>query len=66
MPQHVPTTSRARTCQITVIPPFHDAVDNATSMLAQEGLLGITDFFVSSKFDSPMRQMSWARRMFWR
>lgn len=49
-----------------MIPPFHNAVDNAISMLAQDGFLGVTDFFVSSKYDLPMRQMTWARRFFWR
>ncbi len=51
---------------LEVIPPFHNAVDNAISMLAADGFLGVTDFFVSGKYDLPMRQMSWARRFFWR
>jgi betaine lipid synthase len=49
-----------------VIPPFHNAIDNAISMLSPDGFLGVTDFFVSSKYDLPMRQMSWFRRFFWR
>jgi betaine lipid synthase len=49
-----------------VIPPFHDAVDNASSWLSQDGYLAITDFYVSGKYDQPMRQMNWARRFFWR
>lgn len=49
-----------------VIPPFHDAVDNAVAQLGPQGLLGVADFFVSSKYDTPMRQMHWARRFFWR
>lgn len=49
-----------------MIPPFHDAVDNATSWLAEDGLLGIADFYVSGKYDQPMRQMPWGRRFFWR
>lgn len=49
-----------------VIPPFHDAVDNAVSWLASDGYLAIADFFVSGKYDTPMRQMRWARRFFWR
>jgi hypothetical protein len=28
--------------------------------------MGVADFFVSSKYDLPMRQMSWLRRFFWR
>lgn len=50
-----------------MIPPFHAAVDRAISYLdREEGLLGVTDFFVSSKYDLPLRQMPWARRFFWR
>lgn len=51
---------------LSMIPPFHAAVDNAISMLAADGFLGICDFFVSAKYDAPMRQMSWGRRFFWR
>ncbi|GAX75478.1 hypothetical protein CEUSTIGMA_g2921.t1 [Chlamydomonas eustigma] len=51
---------------LSMIPPFHNAIDNAISMLAPDGFLGVTDFFVSSKYDLPMRQMSWFRRFFWR
>ncbi|KIY91411.1 betaine lipid synthase [Monoraphidium neglectum] len=51
---------------LSMIPPFIDAVDNATSWLAPDGLMGVTDFFVSGRYDVPMRQMSWARRFFWR
>ena len=49
-----------------MIPPFHDAVDNAVSWLAPDGLLGVADFYVSGRYDTPMRQMPWARRFFWR
>ncbi|KAF6256794.1 hypothetical protein COO60DRAFT_1656840 [Scenedesmus sp. NREL 46B-D3] len=47
-------------------PSFHDAVDNAVGQLAPDGLLGVADFFVSGKYDTPMRQMQWGRRFFWR
>lgn len=49
-----------------VIPPFHDTVTQAMTYLADEGLVGIADFFVSGKWDLPLRQMPWARRFFWR
>ena len=50
-----------------MIPPFHAAVDRAVSYLDQEeGLLGVADFFTSSKYDLPLRQMPWSRRFFWR
>jgi len=50
-----------------VIPPFHAAVDRAISYLDPKiGLLGVADFFVPSKYDLPMRQMTWLRRFFWR
>jgi hypothetical protein len=51
---------------LAVIPPFHDAVENAVNQLAPDGFMGVTDFFVSAKYDTPMRQMHWARRFFWR
>jgi betaine lipid synthase len=49
-----------------VIPPFHEAIDNAVMQLAPDGFLGAADFFVSGKYDTPMRQMHWGRRFFWR
>ena len=51
---------------LAVIPPFHDTVDKAATYLADEGLVGVADFFVSGKWDLPLRQMPWARRFFWR
>jgi betaine lipid synthase len=51
---------------LSMIPPFIDAVDNATGWLAPDGLIGVTDFYVSSKYDLPLRQMPWQRRFFWR
>jgi betaine lipid synthase len=52
---------------LSMIPPFVDAVDNAVSWLhPADGLLGVADFYVSGKYDLPMRQMPWARRFFWR
>ena len=49
-----------------VIPPFIQAIDRAVSYLEQEGIMGVTDFYVSGKYDLPMRQMGWLRRFFWR
>ena len=50
-----------------MIPPFHTAVDRAITYLDPvHGLLGVTDFFVPSRYDLPLRQMSWIRRFFWR
>lgn len=50
-----------------MIPPFHSAVDRAISYLdSKVGLLGVADFFVPSKYDLPLRQMTWLRRFFWR
>lgn len=51
---------------LSMIPPFIDAIDNAVSWLAPDGLLAVSDFFVSARYDVPMRQMTWARRFFWR
>lgn len=41
-------------------------MDNALTMLREDGLMGVTDFYVSGKFDKRPRQMSWLRRFFWR
>lgn len=38
-----------------VIPPYMDAVDSALSYLAEDGFVGVTDFFTSGKFDLPNR-----------
>jgi hypothetical protein len=51
---------------VAVIPPFHDTIDKAVSYLADEGLVGVADFYVSAKWDLPLRQMPWIRRFFWR
>lgn len=51
---------------LSMIPPFNSAVDKALTYLSDDGYLGICDFYVSSKYDLPLRQMSWARRFFWR
>jgi hypothetical protein len=70
---HPPTLLRSHTVCDThppptppVIPPFHEAIDNAVEQLAPDGFLAATDFFVSGKYDTPMRQMPWGRRFFWR
>ncbi|CAD7703949.1 unnamed protein product [Ostreobium quekettii] len=51
---------------LSMIPPFHSAVDKAISYLSKSGYVGVCDFYVSSKYDLPLRQMSWFRRFFWR
>ncbi|KAK9817757.1 hypothetical protein WJX72_001701 [[Myrmecia] bisecta] len=52
---------------LSMIPPFNAAIDRAISYLDPvDGLLGVADFFVSGKYDLPMRQMTWLRRFFWR
>lgn len=51
----------------TVIPPFLDAVDKAICYLDPAiGILGVADFFTSSKFDSSDRQHGYFTRWFWR
>lgn len=50
-----------------VIPPFHSAIDHAISYLdPNDGFLGVTDFYVSSRYDLPCRQLGYLRRFFWR
>ena len=51
---------------LAVIPPFMDAADNAMSMLAEDGIVGVADFYTSAKYDLPNRQHSYRDRWFWR
>ena len=53
---------------LSMIPPFHEAVDNAVSLLKPRStsLLAVTDFYTSEKFDVPARQHGYATRTFWR
>jgi len=51
---------------LSMIPPFHAAVDNAQQLLEEGGMIGVADFYVSSKYDLPCRQMNSAMRWFWR
>mmetsp|Transcript_21887 Transcript_21887/g.60757 ORF Transcript_21887/g.60757 Transcript_21887/m.60757 type:complete len:700 (-) Transcript_21887:282-2381(-) len=51
---------------LSMIPPFHSAIDAACSYLDPNGFMAVTDFFVSSKHDLPLRQMGWMKRFFWR
>lgn len=51
---------------LSMIPPFMDAVDTAISYLDEDGILGVADFFTSSKYDLPNRQQTYSQRWFWR
>jgi len=51
---------------LSMIPPFNAAIDNATSLLDDDGFLGVADFYVSSKYDLALRQMGTLQRWFWR
>ncbi|CAM6106075.1 unnamed protein product [Calypogeia fissa] len=51
---------------LSMIPNFMAAVDQAVSYLAEDGVIGMADFFTSSKYDLPNRQHSFATRWFWR
>lgn len=51
---------------LSMIPPFHAAIDNAASLLDEDGFLGVADFYVSSKYDLALRQMNTFQRWFWR
>lgn len=42
------------------------AVDKAVSYLAEDGIVGMADFFTSSKYDLPNRQHTFLQRWFWR
>lgn len=49
-----------------VIPDFMAAIDNAVANLAEDGIIGVADFFTSAKYDLPNRQHSYVQRWFWR
>ena len=51
---------------LSMIPPFHKAVDHANNLLKRDGIIGIADFYVSERFDKSERQMSVITRQFWR
>ena len=51
---------------LSMIPPFHAAVDAANTYLRDGGVLGVSDFYVSAKHDLPLRQHPWWRRHLWR
>eukprot|EP00897_Mesotaenium_endlicherianum_P009990 jgi/Mesen1/9019/ME000565S08337 len=52
---------------LSMIPPFMPAVDKAVSYLdPKSGILGVTDFYTSSKYDEPSRQHNYYTRWFWR
>lgn len=42
------------------------AIDNAVQHLAEDGIVGVSDFFTSAKYDLPNRQHSYIQRWFWR
>lgn len=42
------------------------AIDNAVANLAEDGIIGVADFFTSAKYDLPNRQHSYVQRWFWR
>lgn len=51
---------------LAVIPNFMAAIDNAQRHLAEDGIVGVADFFTSAKYDLPNRQHSYLQRLFWR
>jgi betaine lipid synthase len=52
---------------LSMIPDFVTMLDNAARFVSREhGLFGICDFYVSQKYDTWERQVSWPSRVFWR
>jgi len=52
---------------LTMIPDWFSAVENALSMLAPGGLIGVADFYVSRKYPlADMRRHRFFTRHFWR
>lgn len=51
---------------LSMMPEFHSVIDGTISYLAPGGLIGGADYFVSSKYDTSLRQTSSIARFFWR
>jgi ubiquinone/menaquinone biosynthesis C-methylase UbiE len=51
---------------LSMIPEYYKVLDNAKKLLKDDGIIGITDFHVSKKFDNKNRQMNTLTRWFWR
>jgi len=51
---------------LSMMPDFHAVVDGAISYLAHGGLIGAADYYVSSKYDTALRQTSSLARFLWR
>ncbi|KAJ7518535.1 hypothetical protein O6H91_21G073200 [Diphasiastrum complanatum] len=51
---------------LSMIPPFMAVIDKAISYLDKDGIVGVTDFYTSAKYDTDNRQHSWINRCFWR
>lgn len=51
---------------LSMIPDFYKAIDNASNLLANDGLIAASDFYVANR-DEPVkhRQMAWWQRVFW-
>lgn len=51
---------------LTMIPPWHAAIDNALAMLKPGGLVGVVDFYVSQKHPAAeLRRHGWLCRSLW-
>lgn len=66
LPEGVKATFVTFSYSLSMIPPFYDAIDNAVSIMAENALFGVADFYVSDKFDAPSRQNSTISRLFWK
>ena len=60
---------------LSMIPEFHPAIDSVTSLLAENGIVGVVDFYVQNKIEFQSRNYiggaidrdcSWISRVFWR
>lgn len=54
------------TYSLSMIPDWFAAIDHASTLLSQKGLLTIVDFYVSRKYPSEgMTRHGWLMRSFW-
>jgi S-adenosylmethionine-diacylgycerolhomoserine-N-methlytransferase len=65
-PEGGPVDAVTFSYSLTMIPPWHQAIDRAYALLRPGGMIGVTDFYISRKWPSPgLARHSAFQRFFW-